>query len=511
MTGELRDCTVVVPTIGRPSLDVLLDALAASTGPRPAELILVDDRPTGAPLAPQRPGLPPVRVVRTGGGGPAAARNLGWRTARTPWIAFLDDDVVPDTDWYADLAEDLAALPADVAGTQGRVRVPLPYDRRPTDWERGTAGLSTSSWITADLAYRRSALAAVGGFDERFPRAFREDSDLALRVMDTGSSLTRGRRWITHPVRPVDRWVSVRVQAGNADDVLMRRLHGPSWRDRADAAVGRRPRHLAVTAAALGAVGLLAAGKPRAAALAALGWAAGTAEFAWARIAPGPRTRHEVARMVATSVAMPAVASFWTFAGVLRWGSLAARRARARPALPPPPGGAPRAVLLDRDGTLIRDVPYNGDPRVVEPMPGAATAVDRLRRAGVLLGVVSNQSGIGRGLLSPEAVAAVNRRVEELLGPLGAWAICPHAPEDRCGCRKPAPGLVLEAAAQLGVAPEDCVVVGDIGADVEAARAAGARAVLVPTPRTRAEEVTAAPLRAADLPGAVSLLLGAAA
>src|SRR3954467_6246076 len=159
MTGALRDCTVVVPTIGRPSLDVLLDALATGTGPRPAELVIVDDRPTGAPLSPDPPGLPPRRVVRTGGGGPAAARNLGWRTAGTPWIAFLDDDVVPDPDWCERLAADLAALPADGAGSQGRVRVPLREDRRPTDWERSTAGLATSSWITADLAYRRAALA----------------------------------------------------------------------------------------------------------------------------------------------------------------------------------------------------------------------------------------------------------------------------------------------------------------------------------------------------------------
>src|SRR3954454_16745321 len=145
MRGVLDNCTVVVPTIGRPSLDVLLVGLAGGSGARPAELGLVDDRPTGAPLSPPCAGLPPVRVVRTGGGGPAAARNMGWRTARTPWIAFLDDDVVPDPDWYEDLAGDLAALPADVAGSQGRVRVPLPADRRPTDWERGTAGLATSS------------------------------------------------------------------------------------------------------------------------------------------------------------------------------------------------------------------------------------------------------------------------------------------------------------------------------------------------------------------------------
>src|SRR5215204_7206100 len=155
MSSVLERSSIVIPTIGRPSLDVLLDALAAAPGPRPAELVLVDDRPAGAPLRPERPGLPTVRVVRTGGGGPARARNLGWRTAPTEWIAFLDDDVVPDPDWYQRLEQDLAALPADVAGSQGRVRVPLPDHRRPTDWERGTAGLATSSWITADLAYRR--------------------------------------------------------------------------------------------------------------------------------------------------------------------------------------------------------------------------------------------------------------------------------------------------------------------------------------------------------------------
>src|SRR3954449_9469573 len=115
MPGVLERSSVVVPTIGRPSLDVLLDALAAAAGPRPAELILVDDRPTGSPLRPERPGLPSVRVVRTGGGGPARARNLGWRTARTEWIAFLDDDVVPDADWY----ERLRARPRQPPARRG--------------------------------------------------------------------------------------------------------------------------------------------------------------------------------------------------------------------------------------------------------------------------------------------------------------------------------------------------------------------------------------------------------
>src|ERR671917_726508 len=111
MQVGIEQCSVVVPTVGRPSLDVLLDALAQATGPRPAELVLVDDRPAGDPLRPERPGLPPLRVVRTGGRGPAGARNLGWRTARTDWVAFLDDDVVPDADWYQRLAPGLPDLP----------------------------------------------------------------------------------------------------------------------------------------------------------------------------------------------------------------------------------------------------------------------------------------------------------------------------------------------------------------------------------------------------------------
>ncbi len=167
----------------------------------------------------------------------------------------------------------------------------------------------------------------------------------------------------------------------------------------------------------------------------------------------------------------------------------------------------PAAVLLDRDGTLIHDVPYNGDPSKVVPMPGAREALDRLREAGVRLAVVSNQSGVGRGLVTLEEVEAVNRRIEELLGPLGPWLVCPHRPNEGCGCRKPRAGLVVRAAETLGVDPRRCAVVGDVGSDVEAAHAAGARAVLVPTPRTRREEVAAAPEVVTDLGAAVELLL----
>ncbi|KNE78658.1 MULTISPECIES: glycosyltransferase family 2 protein [Streptomyces] len=345
---------VVIPTLGRPSLGACLRALAAAVdagGPAPRRIVLVDDRPPYdcAPLAVDIPDrfLELVRSIPGSGSGPAAARNTGWATAPEPWIVFLDDDVLPGPRWAADLAADLAAAGPATGGIQARITVPLPRDRPPTDWERNTAGLATSQWITADMAYRRTALEALGGFDERFPRAFREDADLALRALDAGWTLTMGSRRTTHPVRPAGRWVSVRAQAGNADDVLMNRLHGRAWWARAGAPRGRLPRHLAVTAAGAGALALAAAGRPRAAAVSAALWLAGTAEFAAARVLPGPRTPDEITTMALTSTVIPPVAAWHWARGLLRH-----RREQPRERGAPPPNGAGHADRERMDGPV---------------------------------------------------------------------------------------------------------------------------------------------------------------
>jgi histidinol-phosphate phosphatase family protein len=528
---------VVVPTVGRRELARLLTALCEQQGPAPERVIVVDDRSTAssallesgvvadglgerlelglaAPKLGER-----LQLVRGTGRGPAAARNAGWVRGDAPWVAFLDDDVVPTPEWSERLADDLDGLAPDVAASQGRIRVPLPADRRPTDRERCVAGLEQAVWATADMAYRRDVLAAVGGFDERFPRAYREDADLGLRVMRAGHLIAGGTRMTLHPVGPAGPLTSVRLQAGNADDVLMRALHGRDWREAAGAPPGRRRRHLMTTAGAAVALGAAAGGRRRLAVAGASLWAVGTAELAWARIAPGPRTPRELTTMLVTSALIPPAATFHTLRGLRELPRKVAnseRVAARRRSVATVTGisaasDRPHAVLLDRDGTLVVDVPYNDDPAAVEPMPSAAEALDRLRAAGVSTAVVSNQSGIGRGLLSHDRVEAVNRRVEELLGPLGPWVVCPHAPDEGCDCRKPAPGLVLRAAALLGADPTRCAVIGDIGADVEAARAAGARAILVPTPVTRREEIAAAPEVAPDLASAVDLLLGESA
>jgi histidinol-phosphate phosphatase family protein len=511
------DFTVVIPTTGRDNLWTLLSSLDG------CEVIVVDDRPDGPPLAVD------ARVVRSGGRGPAAARNAGWRLATTEWVAFLDDDVrVPPT-WAADLARDLEVGPS-VAASQARIVVPV--GDRPTDDERGTLGLATAKWITADMAYRRTALSEVDGFDERFPRAFREDSDLALRVLAAGYEIVTGTRTTTHPPARGDFLASVRRQAGNADNALMRRKHGRDWRDRAAAGPGMLGRHALTTASAVAA--LLLAGPRRTRGLglaAAAAWAALTGVFAWRRIKPGPRTPAEITRMAVTSALIPPAACAHRLAGELRARrdtahdhrllrqvrlaamcdtlaiALAWRAVLPKPARKLRKSTRPAAVLFDRDDTLIVDVPYNGDPARVQPVPGAAKALRDLRAAGVRVGVVSNQSGVGRGLISEEQLAAVNARVDELLGPFDTWQVCVHGENDGCTCRKPAPGLVQQAAAALGVDPSDCVVIGDIGADVDAAHAAGARGVLVPTPRTRPEEVRRAGLVAADLVDAVKLVM----
>lgn len=272
---------VVIPTIGRASLNALLESLAQAQGPKPQRVIVVyDDERRG----------------------PAATRNEGWRQSAAPWIVFLDDDVVVNDTWCDDLARDLAAADGS-AVTQGRIVVPLTEPRPPTDWERNVKALEDAKWITADCAYRREALERVGGFDERFPRAYREDADLALRLLDAGFRLARGSRTTFHPVRPADAWISVRLQAGNADDALMTRLHGSNWRERASAPRGSFAQHCITVA--FGATAVLGFAL----------WATSTLAFAWKRIAPGPRDAREIRTMLLTSAVIPFAAVYHRLRG----------------------------------------------------------------------------------------------------------------------------------------------------------------------------------------------------
>lgn len=155
----------------------------------------------------------------------------------------------------------------------------------------------------------------------------------------------------------------------------------------------------------------------------------------------------------------------------------------ARPARPP----RPWAVFLDRDGTLLRLVPYLRDPERARLYRDTVAALRLLRAAGARLVVVTNQAGVARGLMTRADVARVNRRLMALLAVEGVWLdsieVCPHHPDftGPCRCRKPAPGLLTRAARRLGLDLSRSWMVGDAPGDLEAGEAAGARTALVRT------------------------------
>jgi histidinol-phosphate phosphatase family protein len=149
-----------------------------------------------------------------------------------------------------------------------------------------------------------------------------------------------------------------------------------------------------------------------------------------------------------------------------------------------------KAVFIDKDGTLITNVPYNANPDLITLEPGAADALQLLRRNGYALVVVSNQSGIAHGYFEAQAMRAVKDRIATLLRwngvQLDGFFYCPHHPEGSvkeyaidCICRKPKPGMLLQAAGQLGIDLQKSWMIGDILHDVEAGNRAGCRTVLL--------------------------------
>jgi len=155
-----------------------------------------------------------------------------------------------------------------------------------------------------------------------------------------------------------------------------------------------------------------------------------------------------------------------------------------------------RHVILDRDGVLNREAPRAGyirDPREFEWLPGALEGLAALRRAGVRISIATNQSGVGRGLMTAAELEAVHARMLAEAaasgGALDAVFVCPHAPEAGCGCRKPAPGLIDAALASGGVSAAETLAVGDDERDLEAAARAGIAAALVRTGKGRETEM----------------------
>ncbi|HZP56972.1 MAG TPA: glycosyltransferase [Dehalococcoidia bacterium] len=314
--------SVIVPTYRRP--DTLLRCLAALLAQEmrePFEIVVVDDEPAAATRAAVDRAaahagehVSGVRYLRNGARhGPAAARNAGWRAAAGAIIAFTDDDCIPQARW---LSAGIEALRPGADAASGRVVVPVADP--PTDAERNLAGLERSRFATASAFYRRDALEAAGGFDERFAAAWREDSDLYLRLEERGARLADAPdALVVHPARP-PRWGgSIGEQRKSAYNALLYRKHPRAyWREIQPAPPWRY--YATVVCGAAAGAGVVTR-RGRIALAGGAGWLALTAWFAGRRLRGASHAPAHVADMLVTSAVIPPLAVYWRLRGALRY------------------------------------------------------------------------------------------------------------------------------------------------------------------------------------------------
>lgn len=318
--------SVVVPTCRRPQLlQRCLRALAAQTLPRADfEVIVVDDghsdatqRVVSIAAAQWPPGR--LRYLRPlKGRGPAVARNCGWSAARASLVAFTDDDTLPSPDWLAQGVRALRASPG-CAALGGRVVVPRQEPgrraaRAPTDHERMTRGLEGARFVTANAFVRRSALMQVHGFDERFRRAWREDSDLEFRLERQVGPVGRCEDAVVlHPVRDEPWGVSLRQQKNVFFDALLYRKHPRLYRQR----VRRTPPwdYYAIVALTIAALAAALAGRPLIALAAGAVVLALILRFALRRLAGASHSPRHVTEMLVTSALIPYLSVAWRLRG----------------------------------------------------------------------------------------------------------------------------------------------------------------------------------------------------
>ena len=317
------DVSVVVPTYRRPAmLAACLHALIAQDfAPERYEIIVCDDGPDDATRAcverfrdaqaARGPVLRYVPVTRTQG--PAGARNAGWRVARSPMIAFTDDDTLPNRQW---LANGVAALAHGAAAAAGRIVVPLPA--LPTDYEADASGLERAEFATANAFVVRSFLTMTGGFDERFTSAWREDSDLQFRLLHAGGKIVRADdAVVVHPVRPARWGVSLAQQKKSQFDALLFKKHRALFKARIRATPPLL--YYAILGAALLALIGGLAGDAAAASTGLTVWIALTGYFCVRRLRGRDLGWRHVAEMAWTSIPIPFLSIFWRLYGAVRF------------------------------------------------------------------------------------------------------------------------------------------------------------------------------------------------
>ena len=230
-------------------------------------------------------------------------------------IAFTDDDTIPDPAW---LRHGTAALLAEPTASAAAGRIDVPLRPHPTDYERDAAGLAHAEFATANCFVRRVALERVGGFDERFTRAWREDADLMFALREhAGPIVDADAACIVHPVRPARWGASIGQQSKVYFDALLYKKHRATYRRHI------RPvppwHYYAAVLAALGALVCFAAGWPAPGVACAAAWAVLTAAFCVKRLRGTRLTPSHVAEMIVTSIAIPPVSLYWRMRGALHF------------------------------------------------------------------------------------------------------------------------------------------------------------------------------------------------
>lgn len=336
--------SVIVPTFRRPRLlNRCLSALQNQAfDPAAYEIIVVDDGDSEATRrlvqsrstrkSAPRPGQsetekqkadrckarPCLRYLSTGHRrGPAAARNLGWRAARGSIIAFTDDDCIPHPRW---LCEGIAPLRHNGhVGVSGRVVVPLPA--APTDYEHNIAHMQDSIFLTANCFYRRAALEEVGGFDERFTRAWREDSDLLFTMVkhygQAGHFVQAPQAVVYHPPRRAAWGVSVKQQRKSMFNALLYKKHPHGYRSLIQTSP---PWHYyGIVGSLLAMVAARLLGRRRLGSLSAALWLLQMLRFFLQRLAGTSRAPGHVLEMLVTSILIPPLSVFWRLVGALKF------------------------------------------------------------------------------------------------------------------------------------------------------------------------------------------------
>ena len=312
--------SVVIPTYRRP--DLLLKCIGALRDQvlplNEFEIIVVSDGPDQATASalgnwPKKPAnlrYMPMPAKK----GPAATRNYGWQHAQANFIAFTDDDTLPESNWLTGYLQAWNGEP--LKAFTGKVIVPLPPN--PTDFALNTAGLETADFVTANCACTKQALELINGFDERFAMAWREDSDLHFKLLQANVPLSKVEEAvIVHPVRQAKWGVSIKEQKKTLFNPLLYKKYPELYRQQIQAKPPANY-YIMVLAALVFVIALLSQ-HTIVALIAAIIWLLFTLQFTLKRLANTSHSLTHVAEMLYTSAIIPFASVYWHFYGLWKY------------------------------------------------------------------------------------------------------------------------------------------------------------------------------------------------